>query len=447
MAVPSETMQAALEPHPTGTLPHGNVRAVLARPGFRRLLVARLVSQLGDGWFQAGLAGSVFFNPDRAATPAAFAAAFALLLVPYSALGPFVGVFLDRWSRRNTLVVANAIRAVAVLPVGYLVWQGEEGPWLVAGALLIVALNRFYLSGLSASQPHVVDQERLVTANSFATTAGSVCYAGGIGIAGAIFRLTGTSTHVYAIVAAVAAGGYLAAAAIIGTKFASPDLGPDDTERASGSVLAGVVATVRGMVAGLRHLGRRPAASTVLIANAVQRGIYGLLFVTMLLLYRNYYSDGNLTASMGGLLVVAMAAALGPLAAAVLTPPMTRRLGGPRWLAVMFGGLAVAVPVLGLPYRPVATVAAAFLISLVTQAARIVTDTALQVEVADDYRGRVFSVNDTAINLMYVAGLTVGALILPIDGHSPAVMVLAGIGYALLTLWYVMARPRPVRVA
>ena len=444
MAVGSETMQAALEPHPTGTLPHGNVRAVLRRTGFRRLVVARLMSQLGDGWFQAGLAGSVFFNPDRAATPAKIAAAFAVLLVPYSTLGPFVGVFLDRWSRRNTLVVANTIRAVAVLPLVYLVWNGLEGPTFILVTLLIVALNRFYLSGLSAALPHVVEEDRLVTANSFATTAGTVLYAGGIGSAGAIFQFTGTTARGYALVAAAAAVAYVGAALVIRFSFAVADLGPDDTERASGTVLAGLVATLRGMVAGIRHLSRRRAASTILIANAVQRGIYGLLFVTMLLLYRNYYSHGNVRDSMGGLLQIAGAAAVGPLVAAFVTPPATRRLGGPRWLAVMFASLAIAVPVLGLPYRPVATVAAAFLISLVTQAARIVTDTALQVEIADDYRGRVFSVNDTAINLLYVGGLSVGALVLPIDGHSPIVMVLSGVGYAALTAWFVAAYPRRV---
>jgi predicted MFS family arabinose efflux permease len=207
-------------------------------------------------------------------------------------------------------------------------------------------------------------------------------------------------------------------------------------------VLAGLAATARGMVAGVRHLAHRPAASTILIANALQRGLYGLLFVTMLLLYRNYYSHGNLTASMGGLLQITGAAAIGPLVAAVVTPPATRWLGGPRWIAVMFGSLAVAVPVLGLPFRSVATIVAALLISLVTQGARIVTDTALQVEIADDYRGRVFSVNDTAINLMYVAGLCVGALVLPVDGHSPLAMVLAGVGYAALTTWFVAAHPR-----
>ena len=367
--------------------------------GFRRLLVARLMSQLGDGWFQAGLAGSVFFNPDRAATPAAFAAAFAVLLVPYSTLGPFVGVFLDRWSRRNTMVVANTIRAIVVLPVAYLVWRGQEGPPFVLFTLLIVALNRFYLSGLSAAQPHVVEEERLVTANSFATTVGTVLYAGGIGSAGAIFRVTGTSAHV------VRAGRRGGGRRLPGRRADHPAQLRRDRPRSRGhrtghgTVLAGLVATGRGMVAGVRHLSRRRAASTVLIANAAQRGLYGLLFVTTLLLYRNYYNHGNLRDSMGGLLQVAGAAALGPLVAAVITPPATRRLGGPRWLAVMFGALAVAVPAFGLPYRPLATIAAAFLISLVTQAARIVTDTALQVEIDDDYRGRVFSVNDTAINL------------------------------------------------
>jgi hypothetical protein len=443
MAVGSETMQAALEPHPPGSMPHGNLRSIFGRQGFRRLLVARLVSQLGDGWFQAGLAGSVFFNPDRAATPTAVAAAFALLLVPYSTLGPFVGVFLDRWSRRNTLAVANALRAAAVLPVAYLVWNGQEGPWFITATLLIIALNRFFLSGLAAAQPHVVDQDRLVTANSFATTVGTVLYACGIAIAGAVFRLADSSPHSYAVVAGIAAAGYLAAAAIIGGSYTAGDLGPDDTERAAGTVLAGLVATGRGMVAGVRHLARRPAARTVLIANAVQRGVYGVLFITVLLLYRNYFSRGDLIASMGGLLVVAVAAALGSLVAAIVTPPATRRLGGPNWLVVMFGALAVAVPVLGLPYRPLTMVAAAFLVSLVTQASRIVTDTALQVEIEDDYRGRVFSVNDTAINLMYVGGLCVGALTLPANGHAPVIMALTGVGYAALTLWYAFARPTP----
>ena len=78
-------MQAAVQAHPTAampgtTRPAGNLRAILRRRGFRRLLLIRLSGQLGDGWFQAGLASSVLFNPEKAASPAAIAMAFAVLL-------------------------------------------------------------------------------------------------------------------------------------------------------------------------------------------------------------------------------------------------------------------------------------------------------------------------------------------------------------------------------
>ena len=42
-------------------------RSVRTLPEFRRLLEVRTVSQFGDGLFQAGLAGAILFNPDRAA--------------------------------------------------------------------------------------------------------------------------------------------------------------------------------------------------------------------------------------------------------------------------------------------------------------------------------------------------------------------------------------------
>ena len=42
-------------------------RSVRALPEFWRLLELRAVSQFGDGLFQAGLAGGLLFNPERAA--------------------------------------------------------------------------------------------------------------------------------------------------------------------------------------------------------------------------------------------------------------------------------------------------------------------------------------------------------------------------------------------
>src|SRR5262249_3744052 len=147
-------------------------------------------------------------------------------------------------------------------------------------------------------------------------------------------------------------------------------------------------------------------------------------------------SNGDLTASVTGLLPVAAASAFGSLVSALVTPPVTRRIGGWQWVVMMVGSLALLVPLLGLPFLTQLTVAGVFLVSLVTQGTKIVTDTALQVEIDDDYRGRVFSVNDTAFNLMFVFGVFCGALALPDDARSASVIMFVGGAYAVLATWY-----------
>ena len=67
--------------------------------------------------FQAALGGAVLFNPERQADPLAVAAGLAVLLLPYSLVGPFAGALLDRWDRRRVLLVANLLRAVLTLVV------------------------------------------------------------------------------------------------------------------------------------------------------------------------------------------------------------------------------------------------------------------------------------------------------------------------------------------
>jgi hypothetical protein len=435
-------MQTAPGPATTRARGTGFLRAILHRRDFRRLLGVRLFSQLGDGVLQASLAGSVFFNPERAASPVAIATAFAVLLVPYSTLGPFVGVFLDRWSRRQVLFVASAARAALVAVCASMVWRGDAGGAFVGVALAIIALNRFFLAGLSAAQPHVVEPHTLVTANSFATTAGTVCYSGALALAGAAFQLTGTGFHPYALIAATAIGWYGLSATLVLVSFPVGALGPDHAMRPSGSVLAGLADTARGMVAGLAHLARRRAAWSVVVVQGVHRGLYGVGAMMTLLLYKHtgYYGTGDPADAVSGLLPVAAAAALGALLAAVVTPAVTRRVGGPVWVVVLVGGLAVLLPPLGLPFLPALTVLLVGLISVATQGLKIVVETTLQLHCEDDYRGRVFSVNDTAQNLLFVAGLFVAAIALPVDGYAPAaVPVVAGI-YAVLALWYAWTR-------
>src|SRR4051794_20059386 len=177
---------------------HLVVRHSLARADFRRLLGTRLLSQFGDGVFQAAVAGTVLFDPQRAARPIDVAAGFAVLLIPYSLVGPFAGVWLDRWSRRSILLRANVIRAVLVAVVAALVASGVGGgPFYLAG-LAVFSVNRFVLAALSAALPHTVETPVLVSANALSTTSGALVTVVGGGAALGVLQVTGQGDAGYA---------------------------------------------------------------------------------------------------------------------------------------------------------------------------------------------------------------------------------------------------------
>jgi len=160
-----------------------DLRALLTLPDFRRLLVVRLLSQLSDGVFQVSLAAYVVFSPEKQTSPGAVAFAMAVLLLPYSLFGPFTGVLLDRWRRRQVLLYCNLLRAVLSCGTAGLILLQVPDWLLYLSALSVTGVNRFVLAGLSASLPRVVDAERLVMANSLSPTAGTLAAAVGGGAA------------------------------------------------------------------------------------------------------------------------------------------------------------------------------------------------------------------------------------------------------------------------
>ena len=168
-----------------------DLRVLLRFADFRRLLAVRLLSQGADGVYQVALATYVVFSPEKQTSAAAIASAMAVLLLPYSLLGPFAGVLLDRWRRRQVLLYGNLLRALLAVRHGRADRSATVPDWLFyVSALSVTAVNRFVLAGLSAALPRVVDAERLVMANSLSPTAGTLAATAGGGLAFAV-RLVG----------------------------------------------------------------------------------------------------------------------------------------------------------------------------------------------------------------------------------------------------------------
>ena len=95
------------------------VGEVLAARGFRRLVVTRVVSQLGDGIFQLSAADLLLFDRPGENPALKLTALVAVTLIPFSVIVPFVGVFIDRWDRRKILAYTPTFRAAlaALLPL------------------------------------------------------------------------------------------------------------------------------------------------------------------------------------------------------------------------------------------------------------------------------------------------------------------------------------------
>jgi MFS family permease len=417
----------------------GHCRSILAQSGFRRLYRLRLTGQFGDGVFQASLAGAVLFSPEHQANAADIAAGFAVLLVPYSLVGPFAGVLLDRWWRQRVLVVSSVLRACGVLVLALEIAAGLSGVAFYASALVVMSISRFFNAALSASLPHVVSVAQLVTANALSTTSGTIATAAGGGAAIGVRLITGGSNTAYALIAVAAAAPYLASA-WAGRGFRRPSLGPDDAERAHRESVRDVAL---GLVAGARHLRTARAAFNAIAMVGVHRLCYGLWIVCAVLLYRNYFhAEGVFRAGLAGVGQLVAGIAAGGGLAALVTPYATRRIGYAWWPALLLALCGIVQTACGLPYRIGLVPAAALAFGFASRGISICVDTLVQQHVEDEYRGRVFALYDTVFNLALVAAALLTALALPQNGRAPVVVVVVGVLYVVTALGYLRLATR-----
>ncbi|WP_029112223.1 MFS transporter [Mycobacterium sp. URHB0044] len=405
--------------------PNALWQSVRALPEFRRLLELRAVSQFGDGVFQAGLAGALLFNPERAAGPWEIAGSFAVLFLPYSLLGPFAGALLDRWDRRVVLIGANLARLFLMIGVGTLLAVGAGELAILCGALIINGFTRFVSSGLSAALPHVVPREQVVTMNSVATATGAAA-----AFLGANFMLlprwlfgtgdAGAASVIYIAMVPVAIALWLS------VRIKPRALGPDDSARAVHGSVAYVVATGWGY--GIRTVLAVPTVAATLSGLAAHRVVFG--FNTLLVLVIVRHTGMRDVAGLGTAVLFVAATGLGAFLATFITPSAVLRWGryatanGALGLAavVQLGGSGLQLPMM---------IACGLLLGGAGQVVKLCADSAMQIDVDDALRGHVFTVQDSLFWVSFVGAIAVAAAVIPANGHAPVLAVCGAVVYLL----------------
>src|SRR5207244_13410260 len=135
---------------------------LLRQRNFGYIWVGGLVSLVGDWMLLTALPVYVY---QLTGSTLATGAMLAARVVPRILLGSLACVLVDRWDRRQTLIVANLLLAVALLPL-LLVSSGQE-LWLVyLIAFVQSAMAQFVTPALGALLPHLVAERELLRANS-----------------------------------------------------------------------------------------------------------------------------------------------------------------------------------------------------------------------------------------------------------------------------------------
>jgi MFS family permease len=401
-----------------------------------RLLRVRWSGQITDGIFQSALASFILFSPERQASAVNAAVAFAVVLLPYSIVGPFVGTLLDRFSRQRAILFSNLVRSATLMVIALLIFNDYTGVEITVVVLVAFGVNRLILAGLSAGIPLMTTPKDLISANALAVTGGSVwvVLGGGIGL-GIRQLLDGSSSadNADAIIILVGSLGYLTAA-FFASLLTKDEIGPRPHEIVKGSFTQGLIE----MREGFEFLRNHADAARGIAAIAIHRGGLTALTLTALLLERNTFNDpADSEAGLAGLSLTLTIAAVGFVIGALIAPIGVRKVGRHRWMRLSLFAASLSALVLVIDRTPVILAITAFFTALCGQSLKVTNDALVQSKIDDFFRGRVFAVYDVVVNFAIVSFALMAASILPLSGDSwllPLLITLAWFTVANVTL-------------
>ncbi len=380
-----------------------------------------------DGIFQSALASFILFSPERQANALSAALAFAVVLLPYSFIGPFVGTILDRVSRQRAIVFSNLSRAITLSIIALLLFQGHTGIEITVFVLIAFGVNRLILAGLSAGIPLMIESKSLISANALAVTGGSVWVVLGGGIGLGMRSLLDSVTNADsadAYIILLGAVGYLTTS-LLALNLKKDEIGPLEHEIKNASFTQGLIE----MREGVKFLSQNVDAARGIAAVAVHRGGITALTLIALLLERNTFHDpADSEAGLAGLSFTLTIAACGFVVGAVIAPYGVRKVGRHRWMRLMLSASTLGPLFIVFSRTPLTLAIASFLKALFGHSLKVTNYALVQSKIDDFYRGRVFSVYDVVVNGAIVSGAVIAALLLPNTGDSYLVpSIVAGI--------------------
>ena len=392
------------------------------RAAFRLLWAGQTASLFGTA--VSALAVPTIAIVTLGASPFAVGALQAIQYAAFPLLGLIAGVWVDRWSRRRTMLLADVVRAVALGSVPLAAFVHVLGyPQLVLVAASVGVASVFFDVAYQSLLPSVVAPEELESANARLQATESGAQIAGSGLAGVLIAAIGAPLTVI-----VDAGSYVVSVATLLALRVRETHRDAREERpaAFGAALREGLATVFGSPVLVRIAG---ATATTNFGFGITQAVY-LLFV-----YRVLHLS---PAVVGTVFAVSNLGFAGALAA----PRIGRRFGaGPTMIGAMAVGMLAQVFVpLALIGPPIPLL---FLAELALTAAipvYNVTQVSLRQRIVPSERlGRVNATMRTIIWGTLPFGMLLGGTLGNVFGIVPALFT--GLALACCSIVWLLAAP------
>ena len=398
---------------------------LLAESDFRLLLGAQCIAQTADGFAQAAFAQEIVLDPQG--TPTRTLALFALTLLPYSLLGPFTGVLVDRWKRRSILVWTNVVRAI--LLVSLPLWMGAlpGDSALFASVLLLLGFGRLFLTTKGASLPAVLHEHHLLRGNAMSGGFGMISALVG-GVAG-----LGVASFASTESAIVMAGALYATGALVARRISDPMAHPHTHLERIRDAAARIASE---LVDGVREIWTRERARLPLLGIFVLRVAAMFVALIAIEIIRTEYTGADDSGRLSASALALGAAGVGAFIGALTAPAMGRRFSTPALLIVGFVVSGVSMLAVAPVLQLTTTVGLSLFAGFGAFVAKVAVDAQVQEALPDEYRGRAFALYDILYNLASV----VAALFLVAFVDASLGALLAGGGVLVLLLAWLLAR-------
>lgn len=160
---------------------------------FFLLWQGQAVSQLGGQAFTIAI---MYWLMEQTGSSSSMGLFMMCLAIPTLLLTPFAGTWVDRFNKRNVLIVTDLIRGILMCSFAACFWLFPDDSSLLLGLLLATTLvanicAMFFHPAASALVPQLVEKDKLVQANSALMVTNQVSAMLGQSLGGIIYKVVG----------------------------------------------------------------------------------------------------------------------------------------------------------------------------------------------------------------------------------------------------------------